>query len=132
MSDEEKPYKVGYGKPPKETRFKSGESGNKKGRPKSSKNFSTLLTQELHSRVDITENGKRCKISKMQAGAKQFANKVASGDPKFVSMLFSQSRAETESHGTNSHEATFSTTEDELVMQNILVRLKQRLSEVEE
>ena len=34
-------YKVGYGKPPKSSRFKSGSSGNAKGRPKGSKNLKT-------------------------------------------------------------------------------------------
>jgi hypothetical protein len=33
MTDEDE-YKVGYGRPPLDTRFKSGQSGNPKGRPK--------------------------------------------------------------------------------------------------
>lgn len=31
-------YEVGYGKPPAETRFKKGQSGNPNGRPKGSRN----------------------------------------------------------------------------------------------
>ena len=27
-------YEIGYGKPPKQTRFKPGQSGNPRGRPK--------------------------------------------------------------------------------------------------
>lgn len=34
----DKEYEIGYGKPPKEYQFKKGQSGNKKGRPKNSKN----------------------------------------------------------------------------------------------
>jgi hypothetical protein len=30
-------YKIGYGKPPKHTQFKKGQSGNKKGKPKGAK-----------------------------------------------------------------------------------------------
>lgn len=30
-------YDVGYGRPPEETRFKKGQSGNPRGRPKGSK-----------------------------------------------------------------------------------------------
>ena len=33
-----KSYRVGYGKPPKRTRFKKGHSGNPKGRKKGSRN----------------------------------------------------------------------------------------------
>jgi hypothetical protein len=33
-SKPEKPYEIGYGKPPTETRFKKGKSGNPSGRPK--------------------------------------------------------------------------------------------------
>ena len=32
-------HEVGYGKPPKHTRFKPGQSGNSKGRPKGVRNF---------------------------------------------------------------------------------------------
>jgi hypothetical protein len=31
--DNERDYEVGYGKPPRHTRFKSGQSGNPRGRP---------------------------------------------------------------------------------------------------
>jgi hypothetical protein len=31
---DEKPYRVGYGRPPLETRFKPNQSGNPKGRPR--------------------------------------------------------------------------------------------------
>lgn len=34
MSDDDKPYEVGYRKPPKHGRFQKGQSGNPRGRPK--------------------------------------------------------------------------------------------------
>lgn len=36
-------YDVGYGKPPVATRFKQGQSGNPKGRPKGAKNKRSAL-----------------------------------------------------------------------------------------
>jgi hypothetical protein len=46
-------YEVGYGKPPKKHRFRTGASGNPKGRPRGSgKKNSTDLEQKL---VDIVE-----------------------------------------------------------------------------
>ena len=50
---------VGYGRPPRPTRFQPSRSGNPKGRPKGSKNFSTLFSEELAQPVTLTENGKR-------------------------------------------------------------------------
>jgi hypothetical protein len=41
----DKPYEVGYGKPPKRSRFRKGVSGNRKGRPKGKRNFVTVLTE---------------------------------------------------------------------------------------
>jgi Family of unknown function (DUF5681) len=40
-------YTVGYGRPPQHTRFQPSRSGNPKGRAKSSKNLSTLFSEEL-------------------------------------------------------------------------------------
>jgi hypothetical protein len=44
-------YEIGYGKPPKNTRFKPGVSGSRHGRPKGSKNTETLLKQELAATI---------------------------------------------------------------------------------
>ena len=40
---------VGYGKPPRSRRFKPGQSGNPKGRPKGAKNRDTILRELLNS-----------------------------------------------------------------------------------
>ena len=34
MIEDDKPYEVGYGKPPRHTRFVKGRSGNPRGRPR--------------------------------------------------------------------------------------------------
>jgi len=63
MSDDDKTdYKVGYKKPPLHTRFRKGQSGNPRGRPRGSKNFSTLLADALNEPVVVTEDGRRRKI----------------------------------------------------------------------
>ena len=52
MGDEQQ---VGYGNPPKGSRFKKGQSGNRRGRPKGSKNLKTDLTEELQTEIKVRE-----------------------------------------------------------------------------
>jgi hypothetical protein len=80
-------YEVGYGKPPRQTRFKQGQSGNVQGRPRGSKNLSTLLTKALDETVTISENGKRRNISMREAIVKRAVTKAASGEFRAIRML---------------------------------------------
>jgi Family of unknown function (DUF5681) len=75
---------VGYCQPPVGTRFRKGQSGNPKGRPKGKKNLKTLLELALNEKITVNENGRRKSITKAQAGMKQVANQVASGDAKIA------------------------------------------------
>ena len=59
-------YEVGYGKPPRHTRFKKGEaSANPLGRPR--KNLAASLVEGLNKKVVVTENGRRRKIAVREA-----------------------------------------------------------------
>lgn len=64
------PYKVGYGKPPLETRFKKGVSANPKGRPKGARSMATDLKEELNGPVEIREGGKIRRMTKQRAFVK--------------------------------------------------------------
>ena len=78
---------VGYGRPPRRTRFKKGRSGNPRGRPKGSRNLATTLAKTIDEKVVITQNGRRRSISKLDAAAKQLANSAAAGDLKAIHQL---------------------------------------------
>jgi hypothetical protein len=73
-------YEVGYGKPPKATQFKKGQSGNKKGRPKKSRNFTTLLTEELDEVMTIREGNIKKRITARQLMAKTVVRAAINGD----------------------------------------------------
>ncbi|MFZ8977250.1 MAG: DUF5681 domain-containing protein [Pseudohongiellaceae bacterium] len=81
-------YEVGYGKPPKATQFKKGQSGNPKGRPKGVQNLATDLQDELSAKVEITEDGQTKKVTKQKAMVKQLMQKAIKGDPKSIDVVF--------------------------------------------
>ena len=83
----DKEYEVGYGKKKKKYQFKKGQSGNKKGRPKNSKNTYVLLDEILSQTIPITENGKLIHISKRNAVLIQLVNKAIKGDLKATNAL---------------------------------------------
>ena len=85
-----KGYSVGYGKPPKHSRFKPGHSGNPKGRPKGAQSDSTLLQAELKRSVAITENGRSGKLSKRAVMIRNLVNK-AMGDIRAAQIVIAMS-----------------------------------------
>ena len=81
-------YPVGYGRPPKHTRFKPGHSGNPKGRPQGTKNLKTDLMEELSERISISEGGKPKKLSKQRALLKSLmARAITKGDARAANIL---------------------------------------------
>jgi hypothetical protein len=78
--EEEGSYEVGYGKPPKHTQFKPGQSGNRHGRPPGTRNLKTDLAEELAERIAINEGGRKRAVSKQRAMLKQLMAKALRGD----------------------------------------------------
>jgi hypothetical protein len=81
--------KTGYGNPPKHTQFKKGQSGNKNGRPKGSKNLVTIFEEAARDQVTATIGGKKRRISKVQATVMQLATKAAAGDQASIARFLS-------------------------------------------
>jgi hypothetical protein len=77
-------YAVGYRKPPRETQFTKGQSGNPRGRPKGSQNVATFLQKAARQRVKVTINGGSRFVTKLEAAVTQLSNQAASGDPRAI------------------------------------------------
>jgi hypothetical protein len=112
MSDDntQDDYKVGYRKPPRNTRFQKGVSGNPTGRPKKSLDFDRELIREANSLMTISENGKRRRISKLQGIKKQLHNKALTGNIQAMRIYFDllqpalERTAQLEAHQANEKE----------------------------
>jgi translation initiation factor RLI1 len=114
---------VGYGKPPSNTRFRRGVSGNPKGRPKGSRNVASVFAKTLREKVVINEHGQRKTITKLEAAIKQFVNKAAGGDLRALQMLVSLSR-EAETRELSQPERSIIAEVDQRVMESIVRRFQ--------
>jgi hypothetical protein len=89
VSDKKRPtqageanYEVGYAKPPKHTQFKPGQSGNRRGRPKGTKNLKTDLQEELGEKILIREGEHSRRVSKQRAVVKTLVTRTLKGDTR--------------------------------------------------
>jgi len=123
------PFEVGFGKPPRSMRFKPGQSGNPNGRPRGARNFAVAIEQELVTRVTVTENGRRRRISKREVIAKHLVNKAASGDLKAIPLLLNEVRARENNPADAASAQVFDTPEDRKVLDGIIARIRSSLPE---
>ena len=84
MSEGPSDDQVGYGKPPRHSRFRKGQSGNPRGRPKGLQSAARLARSILNEKIVIRENGKRRAITRREAMLKQLANKGVMGDLRSI------------------------------------------------
>jgi hypothetical protein len=80
-------YEVGWGRPPKHTRFQPGQSGNPKGRKRGSKNITAFLATELEGKVEVRQNGKVRLLTVAQAIVKRIIADALSGNFKAIAYL---------------------------------------------
>jgi hypothetical protein len=80
-------YDVGYRRPPKATRFKPGQSGNPKGRPKGNANLATDLAAELNEQITVREGGQARRLTKQRALIKSLTARALQGDVRATTAL---------------------------------------------
>jgi hypothetical protein len=80
---------VGYGRPPKATQFRKGESGNPKGRPKGSRTVGAVLQDILQQRIAVTENGKTRRLRALEVMLRRLANDAMRSEPVAVKLILS-------------------------------------------
>ncbi len=112
---------MGYCRPPRAQRFRPGQSGNPRGRPKSARGLSALVKRALDEKVEAKENGKLRRITKLEAVVKQLVNRAANGDQRATQFVFSLLHAD---QGRPTPAAYEIGEADAMVMAELVRRLK--------
>src|SRR5688572_15389789 len=79
--------KVGYGRPPKHSRFKSGRSGNPRGRPKGAVGVKSILERVLLEEHQVVERGKRRRRSILELLLLSLRDGAIAGKPRAVALF---------------------------------------------
>ena len=80
-------YEVGYGKPPLHSRFKPGQSGNPKGRPKDARGLRTIVRDALDEKILIRTNGKDRRVTRLEALVLKQIELASKGDLRALDKL---------------------------------------------
>jgi hypothetical protein len=88
-------YRVGRGKPPLETRWRQGQSGNSSGKRKHQPTYGDLLDRILNEMVSGQENGRKISMTRRKAWVKSLVNGAIAGDPVAEQILLMFEKPET-------------------------------------
>jgi hypothetical protein len=104
-------YENGYGKPPKDTRFKKGQSGNPRGRPRGAKNKQSManyerlkgmIYDEIYRKIMVNEEHGSVQMPMIQAVLRSAVVKAAKGDHRSQKLVI-QLGAEVERADLHEH-----------------------------
>ena len=114
-SDPHKP--IGYANPPKSTQFKTGKSGNPKGRPRGSKSLATMIEDALLSMVNVREGGRVRKTTALEAMLMQQRKKAIEGDAKALERMLKFAALSSRLNPSSTENApTFNPDEDSAIL----------------
>jgi hypothetical protein len=99
MTDESDPTPVGYKHPPMHSRFKPGQSGNPKGRPKRPPTLRGDLADVLSEPVPAGEGEKAICITRQRALVKKLADMGLEGNMKALNLIMALFSQEPEEDG---------------------------------
>jgi Family of unknown function (DUF5681) len=81
-------HEVGFGKPPRQSRFKAGVSGNPKGRPKRKPlAASEIIDNVLNGTAEYRERGRTKMATRLELTLRAWLNRAMKGKVKAAEML---------------------------------------------
>ena len=119
---DDKPYRVGYGRPPLASRFKPNQTGNPKGRPRRPLSLRAVVDKVLEEKVEIREGERVVRMSNRQALARASFRRALNNDPKLLRALALMIRAEIGLEQPEDEAAARVSDSDEAILANYLSR----------
>jgi hypothetical protein len=119
---DEKPYRVGYGRPPLETRFKPNQSGNPKGRPRRPPSWRAVVEKVQEEKVEIRDGHLILRMSNREAVARAAFRRALNGDPKLLRTVAQLTRAEVGLEPPEDEAAAGVSANDEVILADYLAR----------
>ena len=80
-------YEIGYGKPPVETRFRPGQSGNPRGRPRKQLSVFDVIDKLLREKVPVKIGGDVKMMTRQNIALRAVSNRAMNGDLKAFQFL---------------------------------------------
>jgi Family of unknown function (DUF5681) len=119
---DEKPYRVGYGRPPLETQFKPNQSGNPKGRPRRPPSWRAVVETVLEEKVEIRVGDRILRMSNRHALVRTAVRRALNGDPKLLRTVAQLRRAELGLEPAEDEAAAGVSASDEAILDAYLAR----------
>ncbi len=113
-------YQVGYGKPPEDTRFRKGQSGNPRGRPKGARNklpalneerMKNIILEEAYRTITVRDGTRNITVPIARAVLRSLAVNAVKGQHR-SQRLFAELLSGVETSNKALHDAWFSTALD--------------------
>lgn len=122
------PSEVGYGQPPKHHQWTKGQSGNRAGRKRGSKNKRTIIIELMEQKLgrkieDIS------KLSRYEGMLLKGIQKALGGDTKAMAFIL---RRYDDAEAVQSRAETISTAQDETVYAALIEKIKRELLETKQ
>jgi hypothetical protein len=97
-------YDIGYGKPPRNTQWKKGQSGNPKGRPRRDRNVAALVAAILDQRIVVRAGKTTKRRTRLEHLVHRLFEQALEGDPRLMKMALDEARKNEERSETDAPE----------------------------